>query len=83
MLPVLDPIPKGIANALGSVALASLGLYFFFQAIPAASPELLLASAAIGHANLSDREPPIDRAQAREVSAEVQERYERTHGRPF
>jgi len=47
-LPILDPVPKGIANALGTVALASLGLYFFFQAIPPASPQLLLASAAIG-----------------------------------
>jgi hypothetical protein len=47
-LPVLEPVPKGIANALGAVALASLGLYFFFSAVPAASPELLRTVALIG-----------------------------------
>lgn len=47
-LPLLDPIPKGIANALISVALASLGLYFFFSAVPVASPELLRTTALIG-----------------------------------
>ncbi len=47
-LPILDPIPKGIANALISVALASLGTYFFFSAIPPASPELLRTIALVG-----------------------------------
>jgi hypothetical protein len=47
-LPVFEPISKGIANALGAVALASLGLYFFFSAVPAASPELLHTLALIG-----------------------------------
>jgi hypothetical protein len=47
-LPVFDPIAKGIANALISVALASLGMYFFFSAIPPASPELLRAVALVG-----------------------------------
>jgi hypothetical protein len=47
-LPILDPIPKGVANALGAVALASLGLYFFFSAVPAASPELLRTIALVG-----------------------------------
>jgi hypothetical protein len=53
-LPVLDldPIPRGIANALGSVALASLGLYFFFTAVPAASAELLRTISLIGAALL-------------------------------
>jgi hypothetical protein len=45
---LLSPIPRGIANALASVALASLGLFFFFGAIPAASPELLRGIATIG-----------------------------------
>ncbi|HEX6687042.1 MAG TPA: hypothetical protein VF085_00080 [Solirubrobacterales bacterium] len=47
-LPVLEPIPKGVANAVASVALASLGLYFFFQTIPPASPDLLRTLATIG-----------------------------------
>jgi len=47
-LPVLDPIAKGIANALISVALASLGTYFFFSAIPPASPELLRTISLVG-----------------------------------
>lgn len=47
-LPVLDPIPKGIANALISVSLASLGAYFFLNEIPPASPELLRSVAMIG-----------------------------------
>lgn len=47
-LPILDPIPKGIVNALLSVALASLGTYFFFLAIPPASPELLRTIGLIG-----------------------------------
>ena len=47
-LSALDPTAKGIANALGSVALASLGAYFFLRAIPAASPELLRTIALIG-----------------------------------
>lgn len=44
----LDPIPKGIANALFTVALASLAVYFFFQTVPPASPELLRTVAVIG-----------------------------------
>ncbi len=47
-LPVLEPIPKGIANALFSVALASIGGYFFFNAVPLASPDLLRSIAMIG-----------------------------------
>ena len=47
-LPVLEPISKGIANALFSVALASLGGYFFFNAVPLASPDLLRSIAMIG-----------------------------------
>lgn len=48
MLPILDPIPKGIANALASVALATLGLYFFLQAVPHASSDLLRTVAIVG-----------------------------------
>lgn len=44
----VDPIPKGIANALFTVALSSIAVYFFFQTIPPASPELLRTIAAIG-----------------------------------
>jgi hypothetical protein len=44
----LDPIPKGIANALFTVALSSLATYFFFQTIPPASAELLRTIAVIG-----------------------------------
>lgn len=47
-IPVLEPIPKGLVNALVSVALASLGAYFFFRAVPVASPELLRTIALIG-----------------------------------
>ncbi len=47
-LPILEPTAKGVANALISVALASLGTYFFFSAIPPASPELLRSIAMIG-----------------------------------
>jgi hypothetical protein len=47
-LPVLDPISKGVANALFAVTAGSLGAYFFFNAIPLASPELLRSSATIG-----------------------------------
>lgn len=47
-LPVLDPLPKGIANALASVVLASLGGYFFLAELPAASSELLRSMALIG-----------------------------------
>jgi hypothetical protein len=47
-LPLLEPIPKGIANAFAAVALTSLGLYFFFSAAPTASPELLRTIALIG-----------------------------------
>lgn len=45
---MLDPIAKGVANALVSVVLASLGAYFFLAALPAASPELLRNIALIG-----------------------------------
>lgn len=45
---MLDPIPKGIANALASVALVTLGLYFFLQAVPHASPDLLRTTAIVG-----------------------------------
>jgi putative flippase GtrA len=48
MFPVLDPIVKGIANALLTVAAASLGVYFFFSTVPLASPELLRSLASIG-----------------------------------
>lgn len=47
-LPILDPIPRGIANALFAVAAGSLGAYFFFSAIPLASAELLRNIAMIG-----------------------------------
>jgi hypothetical protein len=47
-LPALDPIAKGVANALASVTLASLGAYFFFQAVPSVSPEFLRTVALIG-----------------------------------
>lgn len=44
----LEPISKGIVNALIAVAAGSLGVYFFFNAIPLASPELLRSAATIG-----------------------------------
>jgi hypothetical protein len=47
-VPLLEPLSKGIANALVSVAAASLGLYFFFGAVPLASPELLRSVALVG-----------------------------------
>lgn len=47
-LSLLEPITKGLISALCSVALGSLGLYFFFLAVPAASPELLRTMALIG-----------------------------------
>ena len=47
-LPLLEPISKGIFNAVFTVAAASLGAYFFFNAIPLASPELLRSIATIG-----------------------------------
>ncbi len=47
-LPILDPIPKGIVNALITVALGSLGTYFFFSVVPPASAELLRTIAVIG-----------------------------------
>jgi hypothetical protein len=47
-LPLLEPLSKGIANALFSIAAASLGGYFFFNAVPPASPELLRSLAMIG-----------------------------------
>lgn len=47
-LPIVEPIPKGISNALFSVAAASLGGYFFFNSVPLASPDLLRTTATIG-----------------------------------
>lgn len=47
-LPLLEPISKGIVNALIAVAAGSLGAYFFFSAIPLASPDLLRSAALIG-----------------------------------
>jgi hypothetical protein len=51
-LPLLEPLSKGIANALFSIAAASLGGYFFFNAVPLASPDLLRSIATIGAALL-------------------------------
>ena len=48
MLTILEPIPKGILLALGSVAVASVGLALFLSTAPAASPELLQNVALIG-----------------------------------
>lgn len=47
-LPILDPTAKGVISALVSVALSSLGVYFFLATLPAASPELLHNMALIG-----------------------------------
>lgn len=47
-LPLLEPLSKGIANALFTVSVASLGVYFFFSTVPPASPELLRSAASIG-----------------------------------
>ncbi|HEY5816475.1 MAG TPA: hypothetical protein VIS95_09095 [Solirubrobacterales bacterium] len=47
-LPLLEPISKGIANALFAVAAGSLGGYFFFSEIPLPSPDLLRNLAMIG-----------------------------------
>jgi hypothetical protein len=47
-LPVVEPITKGIANALFAIAAASLGGYFFFNTIPLPSPDLLRSVATIG-----------------------------------
>jgi hypothetical protein len=51
-LPILDPIPKGIVQALGSVAVATVGIGFALSTIPAASPALLENLALIGAALL-------------------------------
>jgi hypothetical protein len=47
-LPVVEPLTKGIANALFAIAAASLGGSFFFNAVPPVSPELLRSVATIG-----------------------------------
>ena len=47
-LPVLEPIPRGVALALFSVVVASAGGAFFLGAIPPASPGLLQSLATIG-----------------------------------
>jgi hypothetical protein len=47
-LPILSPISKGLALALFSVAVASIGAAFFLGAVPPASPDLLQALALIG-----------------------------------
>jgi len=51
-LPILDPISKGILQALGSVAVATVGIGFALSTIPAASPALLENVAQIGAALL-------------------------------
>jgi hypothetical protein len=48
VLPVLDPIQKGLVQALGSVAIASLGGALALGTMPAASPGLLENVATIG-----------------------------------
>lgn len=47
-LPVLEPTSKGVALALWSVALATIGGAFFLGAVPPASPPLLQSLATIG-----------------------------------
>lgn len=47
-LPILEPIGKGVALALFSVALGSIGAAFFLGAVPPASPDLLQGLALIG-----------------------------------
>jgi hypothetical protein len=47
-LPILEPISKGVALALFSVAVASIGAAFFLGAVPPASPDLLQSLALIG-----------------------------------
>jgi hypothetical protein len=47
-LPILSPISKGVALALFSVAVASIGAAFFLGAVPAPSPDLLQSLALIG-----------------------------------
>jgi hypothetical protein len=47
-LPILDPIPKGVIQALGSVAVATVGIGFALHTVPAASPALLENLAQIG-----------------------------------
>jgi len=48
VLPVYEPITKGVLLALFSVAVATIGAAFFLSAIPAASPDLLQTMALIG-----------------------------------
>jgi len=47
-MPVLDPIPKGVLQALGSVAVATVGIGLALNTVPAASPALLENLAQIG-----------------------------------
>jgi len=48
VLPVYEPITKGVLLALFSIAVASIGAAFFLSAIPPASPDLLQTLALIG-----------------------------------
>jgi hypothetical protein len=48
MLPVYEPITKGVLLALFSVAVATVGAFFFLSAVPPASPDLLRTLALIG-----------------------------------
>jgi hypothetical protein len=47
-LPILEPLSKGMALALFSVGVASIGAAFFLGALPPASPDLLQGMALIG-----------------------------------
>jgi hypothetical protein len=47
-LPILEPIGKGVALALFSVVVGSIGAAFFLGAVPPASPDLLQGLALIG-----------------------------------
>jgi hypothetical protein len=47
-LPILSPISKGVALALFSVTVASIGAAFFLAAVPPASPDLLQSLALVG-----------------------------------
>src|ERR1044071_4148619 len=48
MLPVYEPMTRGVFLALFSVAVASIGAAFFLSALPSASPDLLQTLALIG-----------------------------------
>jgi hypothetical protein len=48
MLPLYEPIIKGVLLALFSVAVATVGAFFFLSAVPPASPDLLQTLALIG-----------------------------------